>query len=113
MTSPSEIVSEEQVQKALDYLRDSAEEIGRLTRDARFAETWVKVVKSRIMKEHGAFPLGAQEREALASKEVEVAYREESTTAGELAKDKAMREAAAMKIEVWRTQSSNFRSMKL
>jgi hypothetical protein len=37
----------------------------------------------------------------------------EAKAAGALAEAKALREAAAMRIEVWRTQSSNWRSMKL
>jgi hypothetical protein len=65
------------------------------------------------MKHSGETSAAAQEREALASDEVMRAFREEARCAGELAKEKALREAAALKIEVWRTQSSNFRSMKL
>jgi hypothetical protein len=117
MQPESQIVTEAEVEKALNYLRDSATEIGKLTTDARFAESWVKVVKAVAMKESKKLPdhaqVNAQEREALASKEYELAIREEARTAGELAKAKALREAAAMKIEVWRTQSSNWRSMKI
>ncbi len=112
--SPSEgaIVTEDQVHQALNELQKGAHELGQLTTDARFAESWVKVVKAVAMKSvEGA--VNAQEREALASKEYELAIREEARTAGELAKAKALREAAAMKIEVWRTQSSNWRSMKI
>ena len=114
MTSRSEtIVTEDSVQKALDYLRDSAHEIGQLTTDARFAESWVKVVKAVAMKHSGEPSAAAQEREALASEEVKAAFKEEARTAGELAKAKALREAAAMRIEVWRSEQANYRSMKI
>lgn len=111
--SPSEIVSEQAVHTALKELVDGAHEIGQLTTDARFAESWVRVAKAVAMKHSGETGVGAQEREALACKEYEAAIREEARTAGELAKAKALREAAALKIEVWRTQSSNWRSMKV
>ena len=107
-----EIVSEEEVEKALNYLRDSAHELGQLTTDARFAESWVKVVKAMAMKAVEG-PVNAQEREAMASEEVKLAFKEEARTAGELAKAKALREAAAMKCEIWRTQQATWRAMKI
>lgn len=112
MTSHSEIVTEEQVQLALDYLRDNAERLGQLTTNAHFAESWVKVVLAIAMKNIDG-PVNAQEREARASNEYQLAIREQARTAGELATEKAMREAAAMKIEVWRTQQATWRAMKL
>jgi D-serine deaminase-like pyridoxal phosphate-dependent protein len=106
------IVTEESVQRALDYLRDSAEEIGRLTTLARGAEHMVKVNLALEMKNHDG-PVSAQEREARTSDRYLKALSADANAAGELAKAKALREAAAMRIEVWRTQSSNWRSMKL
>lgn len=106
------IVTEEQVQLSLDYLRDNAEKIGRLTQEARFAEAWVKVVLATVMKTVEG-PVSGQEREARASSEYKLAITQEAKTAGALATEKALREAAAMKIEVWRSQSANFRMMKL
>ena len=41
------------------------------------------------------------------------AITEEADAAGEYEKMRALREAAAAKIEAWRTESSNYRSMKI
>jgi hypothetical protein len=111
-TSHSEIVSEEDVERCLDYLKNSADTIGKLTTEARFTESWVKVVLAMVMKTVEG-PVNSQEREARASEEYQKALKAEAEAAGALARAKALREAAAMKIEVWRTQSSNWRSMKL
>lgn len=41
------------------------------------------------------------------------AINEDAIAAGELAKMHALREAAAMKIEAWRSEQANYRSMRL
>ncbi len=107
-----QIVTEEEVNKSLGFLRDGAKRLGQLTNDASFADSWVKVVLAVMMNEADG-PGNAREREALASPEYEHAIRERARTAGELATEKALREAAAMKLEIYRTQSSNWRSMKV
>jgi hypothetical protein len=108
----NELVSDSDVGKALDYLRDSAGPIGDATRQARFTEHLLKHLLALEMKKHEG-SAAAQEREARASEVYKQAMMEDAVAAGELAKMKALREAAAMKLEIWRTQSSNFRSMKL
>jgi hypothetical protein len=107
-----EIVTEESVQKALDYLRDSAAEIGDLTRSARFEEHMVKYTLAMEMKKHDG-PVSAQEREARSSEAYHLAIMRDAKAAGAIATAKAMREAAAMRIEVWRSQSANYRMMKI
>jgi hypothetical protein len=105
-------VSDDDVQRALDFLRDSAAEMGELTRVAYLSEGYVKHVIALEMKKVDG-PANAQEREARASDAYFNAIRTAANNAGELAKMKALREAASAKIEAWRTASSNFRSMKL
>lgn len=112
MKSPSEFITEEQVEKALDFLRDSAEMMGELTRVALLSEDYIKHVVALEMKKVDG-PANAQEREARASDAYRDAITVAASNAGELAKMKALREAAAAKIEAWRTASSNYRSMKL
>jgi hypothetical protein len=41
------------------------------------------------------------------------AAEEEATAAGEWEKIKSLREAAAMKIEAWRSENANYRGMKV
>jgi serine/threonine-protein kinase RIO1 len=54
-----------------------------------------------------------QEREARASDRYMEACITEAKAAGVYEYLRALREAAAMKLEIFRTQSSNFRSMKI
>jgi hypothetical protein len=108
----SAFVTDDEVQRALDFLRDSAAEIGKLTESAILAERMTKHILALEMKKTDG-PANAQEREARASESYHSAILCEAHAAGELAKMKALREAASAKIEAWRTASSNFRSMKL
>lgn len=108
----SSFITDEEVEKALDFLRASATVIGRMTQEAILSERYVKHVLALEMKRTEG-PANAQEREARASQAYLEAITEEATKAGELAKMKALREAAAARIEAWRTASSNYRSMKL
>jgi hypothetical protein len=73
----------------------------------------IKVQKAFAMKASDGGTIGAKEVEALTSDKYRKALEDDAQAAAELATAKALREAAALKIEVWRTQSSNFRSMKV
>ena len=77
------------------------------------AHMLTKHVKALAMKQHIDLPVTAQEREAYTSVQYVAAIDAEATAAGEYERMKALREAAAMTIEAWRTASSNYRSMKL
>jgi rhamnose utilization protein RhaD (predicted bifunctional aldolase and dehydrogenase) len=109
----NELVSDSAVEKALDYLRDNADAIGEAVREAKMRESMVKVVLAFMMKGYPELSAAAQEREARASPDYLEAVKAEAKAAGELAKMRALREAASMKIEVWRSASANYRSMKI
>lgn len=109
----NELVSEAEVEKALDWLRDSAGDIGEAKALAVKTEKMVKHIKALVMKQHADLGIGAQEREAYASDIYCNAIDAEASAAGKYEKMKALREAAAMKIEAWRTASSNYRAMKI
>jgi hypothetical protein len=65
------------------------------------------------MKRFNDLSLAAAEREALTSPEYENALNEDANAAGEFEKLRALRDAAAMKIEAWRTEQASWRAMKL
>lgn len=109
----NQLVREADVEKALDWLRDSASEIGEAKARAVKAEHMIKHTKALAMKQYASLPVSAQEREALASDQYLTSLEETATAAGEYEKLKALREAASLKIEAWRTASSNYRSMKI
>ncbi len=107
-----QFISDKEVELALDYLRDSAVEIGRLTEDAIYAEHYAKHVLALEMKRYEG-SAAAQEREARASEAHLRAVKTIGMAAGALAVAKALREAASAKVEAWRTSCSNYRAMKI
>jgi predicted RNA-binding Zn ribbon-like protein len=109
----NEIVSDAEVEKALDWLRDNADAIGEAKRAAVKYDHMLKHTKAVVMKSHAELPVSAQEREAMASDAFYSAIENAANTAAEYEKMKALREAAALKIEVWRSASANYRAMKI
>lgn len=109
----NELVTDAEVEKALDWLRDNAAEIGNAKANAVRTERMTKHVKAIEMKRHNELSVSAQEREAYASDNYLKALEDEARAAGEYERLRGLREAAAMKIEAWRTASSNYRAMKI
>ena len=109
----NQLVSDEAVEKALDWLRDNAEVIAEAKFNNVKAEHMLKHVKALAMAQNKDLPVGAQEREAYASEQYAAAIEVAAKAAGEFERIRALKEAAALKIEVWRTMSSNYRAMKL
>jgi len=109
----NEIVSDAEVEKALDWLRDNADAIGEAKRLAVKHDKMLNHIKATAMGFHKDLPVSAQEREAYASAAYLQAIEGAADFAGEYEKLKALREAAALKIEVWRSASANYRAMKI
>jgi hypothetical protein len=109
----NQLVSDADVEKALDWLRDNAHEVGLAKGDAIRTERMTKHIRALEMKKHNALPVSAQEREALASQSYLDALNKEAEAAAAYEKMRALREAAALKIEVWRSMGANFRAMKI
>jgi hypothetical protein len=107
------LVTDEELDKALDYLARSATPIGDARKRLIMANHMVKHIKALEMQKHNDMPVSAQEREAVASKAYKEACLEEAVAAGEFEKLKALREAAAMRVEAWRTEQSTLRAMKI
>ena len=109
----NEIVTDAQVEMALDWLRDNADAIGEAKRLAVKYDKMLHHAKAVAMKSFGDLPVSAQEREAYAHAIYKEAIENAANAAAEYEKMKALREAAALKIEVWRSASANYRAMKI
>lgn len=109
----NQLVSEADVEKALDFLRDSAPKIAEARADVVRYEHTLKHTKAVMMKHSGETSAAAQEREAMASEQYFENIKVLADAVEKYEGLKAYREAAAAKIEAWRTASSNYRSMKL
>jgi len=107
------IVADENLESALNWLRDNATAIGQAKANAIRTQQMVKHIKALEMKRHSELAVSAQEREATASARYLKAIEEEAEAAGEYEKMRALREAAALKIECWRSEQANFRAMKI
>ena len=107
------MISDEDVEKAIDYLRDNAEAAAKARAERIYMDEFRKSLKALIMKEHIDATVSAQEREAYADPRYQThlealrqaVYRDE--------KARFMRVAAEAKIEAWRTSSANRRAISI
>lgn len=104
-------ISTEDVEKALHWLRDSAADIGSAKARAVKAEHMLKHIEALKFKEAEG-SAEARKAHARTTDEYLDALNEDAFAAGELAKLYSLREAASMKVEAWRSQQANLRSMR-
>ena len=107
------IVSDAELQKALDFLRDNAVQLGNARAEMVRAGHMLKVTKAIEMKRHNEMSAAKAEVEAYTSDAYKKALCEDAAATGEFEAMKALREAAAMKIEAWRSEQANYRAMKV
>ncbi len=103
------MLSETDIERAIDWLRDSADECARKRAERLYLDDFTRSLKSQIMSEHLAEPLGAQERHAYS----DVRYRNHlealKIAIFEDEKGRFLRDAADAKIRCWQTQQANER----
>lgn len=109
---PSRIVTNDSVERALSYLRDSAQDIGRAKEAMILAERMTKHVLALEMKKHDG-GVAAQEREARASAKYREAILEEAKAAGAYEYMRALRDAASARVEAWRSECANHRALTI
>lgn len=103
------VISDDDVQKALDRLRFKAKDAAKAKADRIYLEEFRKSIKATIMQKHLDLPVSAQEREAYASEEYvgHLLVMKDAIEADELARWQMI--AAQAVIEAWRTASANMR----
>jgi len=105
------MIDEATVEKAVDWIRDTADEAAQARADREYMDEYRKSLRAQIMAEHSELPLTAQEREAnsdpryLAHLEAfrEAVYRDERM--------RWLRVAAETKISVWQSQQRSMRTL--
>jgi len=107
------MITLDQVERAQQYLIDSAKEIGEAVERAIKSERMLKHIKAIEMKKRNEQALGAQEREAYASDNYREALMEEAVAAGKLAELRALRDAAESVIRVWQSENANQRAARV
>ena len=107
------MIPEEAIEKAVDYLRDSATEAAQATANAQHLEKFTGVIKAIIMSEHLAEPVNAQERHAQADIRYKNHLEGLKVAIFEDQKHRNLRDAADAKIRAWQTMSSNARAERI
>ncbi len=113
MSLPSPKISDESVERALDWLRDHAAVIGDAKRRTVLAEHMLRHIEALEFKASDGKSAEARKADARTSKRYVDAIKEDAVAAGEYERLKALREAAALKIEAWRSEQANFRAMRI
>jgi hypothetical protein len=103
------MITDDEAEKAADYLRDSARVAARAAANSEYLSEYRKVIKAQIMREHDDLPLGAQEREAYADSRYESHLKVLKDAIEEAEYHRWMMKAADTKISTWQTQSRNAR----
>lgn len=105
------MISDEDIEKAVDYLRDNAREAAQAKANRVYMEEYRKVVKAQVMREFDDKPLGAQEAIAYAHPR----YKQHlEAMKSAIEKDEYhhwMRTAAEAKISAWQTQNATARAL--
>lgn len=109
----NQLVSDADVERALDFLRDNAAEAARAKAERVFCEEYRKSVKALLMAEKIEESIGAQERFAYSHPTYMAHLEKLKAAVFEDERLRALRGAAEMKINAWQTMSANYRSMKL
>jgi hypothetical protein len=113
LAAPSPKISDESVERALDWLRDFAPVIGKAKERTVLAGHMLKHIEALLSKASDEKTVDAKKNDARTDKRYVEAIREDAVAAGEYERLKALREAAALKIEAWRSEQANFRAMKI
>lgn len=106
------IVSDNEVERALDFLRDSADAVGKARARLIRSGHMVKHVEALLTLASEQRSVEAKKCEAKTDPRWLEAVTEEAEAAGEFEKLRALREAASAKIEAWRSESANYRGMR-
>lgn len=107
------MISEKQLDAALEYLRESVDIASKARSDMVVTEEWKKTTKARLMVlagREGITSVAAQEVQAMAHPEYRQAVEAHGAAVQLFTFHSMKRETASAWIEAWRTQSSNLRS---
>jgi len=99
------MITQRDIEKALDFLRDSAE-VAAVNRSNRvYVEDYLKVIKANIMANHADKPVNAQEREAYVHPEYVAHLQAIKEAVYEDEKLRFLIDAAKAKISAWQTMA--------
>lgn len=98
--------TEEQAEKAVDYLRDTAKQYGQFCGRMAYATSNLRRVKALQMIQAPPGSVADRESFAYASDDYKAAMEEEQNATADRETLRAMRDAAEFTFELWRSQNS-------
>jgi dsRNA-specific ribonuclease len=113
MNQHQRIVTEVELEKALDFLRDNAKALGEAKARVVKAGHMLKHLEALEYKKSDSKTTEAKKADARTSEAFVAAIIEDAEAAGAYEMMKSLREAAALKIESWRSEQANYRAMRV
>ncbi len=107
------MITDAQVESALDYLRDNATADAQARADAVYLAEWIKSERARLTTAQAGISNAAARDAAECHPEYLRALSAYKAAVTEDFRRRFLREAAAARIEAWRTQSSNERAQRI
>ena len=107
------LISDDEVEQALDYLRDNAGAAAEARAHRIYCEEYRKSLKAILMQEHPDCAVNAQEREAYADERYTKFLEGLKAAVYQDERHKFMLSAAQAKLDAWRTMSATERANKL
>lgn len=107
------IVTDEEMERALHFLAQNATEIGAARQQMLEKEALLKRTEAMGFLSSKEKTESAKKADSRASEKWMEASTEAAIAAGEFQKQQALREAASARIEAWRSESANYRGMKV
>lgn len=108
----SEIVTDEEVEKALDYLRDQALPAAKALAESAYMVEYRKSLKAMLMGQSNETVVAAQERHAYAHADMQTHLRSMQTAIEKAKEREFLMKAASIKIDVWKAEQYRNRQME-
>lgn len=113
MENKQDYLTESEVDKAVEFLRDSADSSAKYRAERLYVEEYRKSLKAILMKQFGDLPISAQEREAYSHKDYIAHLKAIKIAVEKDERQRFLRAGAEAKIQAWQTKSANLRSIKI
>jgi hypothetical protein len=107
------MISDDEVERAIDYMRDSADKDAQARAEAIYLSEWVKCERSRLTTEQTGISNAAARDVAESHPEYKAALDAYKAAVREDFRRRFLREAAAAKVAAWQTMSANNRAQRI
>jgi hypothetical protein len=107
------MIEERDIERAIDYLRDSAEQAAQARAERAYMEQWLKSLRSTLMLGAPGTSVADREAYAMAHHDYQTAINALRSAVEADERYRFLREAADAKIRAWQTQCSNERATRI